>query len=425
MSTFSTNLYIELIGTGEQTGTWGGTTNNSLVYAIEEPIVGRAAVAFTDANVTLTPVSLNTNQTFRNLYLNCTGTNTTTRSLIVPTINKNYYIENNTNQSLLVKTAAGTGITVLSGYTCAVYIDGTNVVQAATYQPVMTVGTLSLTNSLTTAYGGTGLASYTAGDTLYYSSGTTLSKLAIGATGTVLTVAGGLPTWAVVPANVASFSAGTTGLTPNTATTGAIVLEGTLAIANGGTGSTSTTYCALATNVSGTLPIANGGTGSTSTTYCALATNVSGTLPVANGGTGVTSSTGSGANVLGTSPTLITPALGTPTALVATNATGTANSLNAGVGVNQTWQSFTGSRSGSTTYYNTTGKPIIFSVNANSGGTQQSYVIITVDGLDIVRNGDLNGNGGANFGAGYALVPNGSSYSALANFGVYSWFELR
>ena len=279
MSTFSTNLYIELIGTGEQTGTWGGTTNNTLVYALEEPIVGRAAVAFTDANVTLTPVSLNTNQTFRNLYLNCTGTNTTTRSLIVPNINKNYYIENNTNQSLLVKTAAGTGITVLSGYTCAVYIDGTNVVQAATYQPVMTVGTLALTNSLTTAYGGTGLSSYTAGDTLYYSSGTTLSKLGIGATGTVLTVAGGVPTWS---ASASSFSAGTTGFTPSTATTGAITLAGT-------------------------LNIANGGTGSTSTTYCALATNVSGTLPVANGGTGVTSSTGSGAVVLGTAPTLTNP----------------------------------------------------------------------------------------------------------------------
>jgi len=279
MSTFSTNLYIELVGTGEQTGTWGGTTNNTLVYALEEPIVGRAAVAFADANVTLTPVSLNTNQTFRNLYLNCTGTNTTTRSLIVPTINKNYYIENNTNQSLVVKTAAGAGITVLSGYICAVYINGTDVIQAANYQPVMTVGTLALGNNLTTAYGGTGLSSYTAGDTLYYSTGTTLSKLGIGATGTVLTVAGGVPTWS---ASASSFSAGTTGFTPSTATTGAITLDGT-------------------------LNIANGGTGSTSTTYCALATNVAGTLPVANGGTGVTSSTGTGAVVLGTNPSLTNP----------------------------------------------------------------------------------------------------------------------
>ena len=53
-------------------------------------------------------------------------------------------------------------------------------------------------------------------------------------------------------------------------------------------------------------------------------------LPVTSGGTGVTTSTGSGANVLATSPTLVTPALGTPTALVATNASGTAVNLSAG-----------------------------------------------------------------------------------------------
>jgi len=53
-------------------------------------------------------------------------------------------------------------------------------------------------------------------------------------------------------------------------------------------------------------------------------------LPVLSGGTGVTTSTGSGANVLATSPTLVTPALGTPSALVATNATGTATGLTAG-----------------------------------------------------------------------------------------------
>ena len=50
-------------------------------------------------------------------------------------------------------------------------------------------------------------------------------------------------------------------------------------------------------------------------------TLISGVLPVANGGTGVTTSTGSGANVLGTSPTLITPALGTPSAINLSNAT--------------------------------------------------------------------------------------------------------
>jgi hypothetical protein len=53
-------------------------------------------------------------------------------------------------------------------------------------------------------------------------------------------------------------------------------------------------------------------------------------LPVTSGGTGGTTSTGSGAVVLATSPTLVTPALGTPTALVGTNITGTAAGLSIG-----------------------------------------------------------------------------------------------
>ena len=75
-------------------------------------------------------------------------------------------------------------------------------------------------------------------------------------------------------------------------------------------------------DITGTLAIANGGTGTTSITFVNAATNVTGTLPVANGGTGVTSSTGSGNNVLSTSPTLVTPVLGTPTSATLTNATG-------------------------------------------------------------------------------------------------------
>lgn len=54
----------------------------------------------------------------------------------------------------------------------------------------------------------------------------------------------------------------------------------------------------------------------------ALGSDVSGTLPVANGGTGVTTSTGSGNNVLSTSPTLVTPILGVPQSVTLTSATG-------------------------------------------------------------------------------------------------------
>jgi hypothetical protein len=68
-------------------------------------------------------------------------------------------------------------------------------------------------------------------------------------------------------------------------------------------------------------------------------TTVTGTLPVANGGSGVTTSTGTGANVLGTSPTLVTPVLGTPTSGNLANCTGLP--FNTGVARynsgNQTW----------------------------------------------------------------------------------------
>ena len=69
----------------------------------------------------------------------------------------------------------------------------------------------------------------------------------------------------------------------------------------------------------------------TSGTGLPLTTGITGTLPVGNGGTGVTASTGTGNVVLSTSPVLTTPALGTPSAIVLTNATGTASNLTANI----------------------------------------------------------------------------------------------
>lgn len=95
--------------------------------------------------------------------------------------------------------------------------------------------------------------------------------------------------------------------------------------------SNTTTSLAKLADVAVGNALISGGVGSApSYGKIGMATHVSGTLPVANGGTGVTSSTGTGSVVLSSSPTLVTPALGTPSALVGTNITGTAAGLTAG-----------------------------------------------------------------------------------------------
>lgn len=126
-------LKIELIATGEESGTWGNTTNTNLGTALEESIVGRATANFsTDADLTISLTDTNATQIARNYILNVTSSVSlsTTRNLIVPTINKPYIVENNTtgSQSIVVKTSAGTGVTIPNGKTMMVYADSTNVV---------------------------------------------------------------------------------------------------------------------------------------------------------------------------------------------------------------------------------------------------------------------------------------------------------
>ncbi len=72
MSTYS-NLKFELIANGDQSGTWGGTTNVNIGTAIDEAITGSATVTFSGSDVTLTWLDTNATQTARNLRLFLTG----------------------------------------------------------------------------------------------------------------------------------------------------------------------------------------------------------------------------------------------------------------------------------------------------------------------------------------------------------------
>jgi len=159
-STWSDNLKIELLGIGDTN--WGNLTNNNFKWAIEDSITGYATAAFpSDANYDWAAGYTNTNasQAQRNLVINVTGSLTQTRNLVVPTIEKQYIVQNNTtgSQSIVVKTSAGTGITVPNGRKAHLFVNGTNVIQMDDYDVTRTIGTLSLTNPLGASSGGTGL----------------------------------------------------------------------------------------------------------------------------------------------------------------------------------------------------------------------------------------------------------------------------
>jgi hypothetical protein len=126
---------------------------------------------------------------------------------------------------------------------------------SGSYTGITGVGTLTAgtwnASTIGVAYGGTNITSYTTGDLIYASGATTLSKLGIGTNGQILTISGGIPTWGAAPASgVTTFSAGTTGFTPSTATSGAVTLSGTLNVANGGTGAVSITGLVLGNGTS-------------------------------------------------------------------------------------------------------------------------------------------------------------------------------
>jgi hypothetical protein len=442
-STYSTSLRIQLIGTGDQSGTWGTTTNNNLGTLIEQAITGYQVISVAGLSAyTLTSFNGIPDEA-RNAVLEFTGALSGNCTVTAPAVPKSYFIQNSTagGHNIIITTGTGSTVVIPPGQVFNVYSDGTNYYLATNYNPTSvniiggtingtTIGattpstgaftTLSTTGALT--YGGvtlsnsvTGLGSMVlnTGPVLYtplFYSETYSTDNAVTAAGTtqgtatallsdynvvtttpassgvalplgtvgrrIIIVNSGANDLKVYPysgaaidalatnvaitlpvngwmefnassitkwfstfniTNATSFSAGTTGLTPSTATTGTITLGGTLNVANGGTGVTASTGTGsvvlntsptlttpiLGTPQSGTLssctglPISTGVSGLGSGVATFLATPSSANLAAA-----VTNETGSGSLVFATSPTLTAPILGTPTSGTLSNCTG-------------------------------------------------------------------------------------------------------
>jgi hypothetical protein len=148
-STYS-DLKIELIGTGDQAGSWGNTTNTNLGTALQEAITGSADVAFLSADVTLTLTNSNGAQVGRNLRLNLTGTSSGALNLILGAemqVEKLYLINNTLADAVTVKNTTGTGIAVPAGKTMFVFNNGTNVVDAITYLTSLETASLVATTA--------------------------------------------------------------------------------------------------------------------------------------------------------------------------------------------------------------------------------------------------------------------------------------
>jgi len=146
-STYSPSLRIELIGDGEQSGTWGQTTNNNLGTLLEQAITGITNVNVTSSDVTLTSFNGAVDEA-RSPVLNVSGSPGVTRYVTIPNQKKTYLVKNTSNATVGIKTAAGSAATVSAGSQSLLVCNGSDVVtpylESTVVTPPFVAGTIML-----------------------------------------------------------------------------------------------------------------------------------------------------------------------------------------------------------------------------------------------------------------------------------------
>jgi len=151
-STYSTDLKLELMATGENAGTWGTKTNTNLEL-VQQAIAGYQAIDVASSDVTLAMSNASISNA-RNMVLNFTGTLSGNRTVNLPdSIEKFYILKDGTTHSgntLTFKTTSGTGFELDEGKIHAAYSDGTNVTEVALNTLGGTIGTASIADDAVT-----------------------------------------------------------------------------------------------------------------------------------------------------------------------------------------------------------------------------------------------------------------------------------
>ena len=130
-STYSSDLKLELMTTGEKSGTWGTITNTNL-QQLEQAASGYLSLDVASADVALA-LSNGAVSNGKNLYFKLTGTLAANRTVTMPDSSERVFIvedstaRSSSNYTLTVKTVSGTGLALPVGSTTVLYSDGTNI----------------------------------------------------------------------------------------------------------------------------------------------------------------------------------------------------------------------------------------------------------------------------------------------------------